>query len=150
MSASLQETGVGSGPIRHLLIIEDTEGQRTIGLDAASYSLGRDQTNSVVLHSSFVSRQHAQLLRLPTQDPHQYSFRIIDGNSQGKRSTNGIVVNGQRCLSHDLRDGDQIVFSSDVTVYYQVRQGLCQQEWEQFNQDTHNDDSGPVTTVVEL
>ncbi len=119
---------------RHVLVIEDAEGRRTISLDAATYSLGRDVTNAIVLHSSFVSRQHAILLRMPTQGPNRYIFRIIDGNLQGKRSTNGITINNQRCYSHDLQNGDVIVFSSDVTAGYYISANLSNDEFARYTE----------------
>jgi pSer/pThr/pTyr-binding forkhead associated (FHA) protein len=48
-----------SQQIEHLLVIEDDQGKRTIVLEAATYSIGRDLGNSIVLHSQSVSRQHA-------------------------------------------------------------------------------------------
>ena len=107
-----------SQQIQHLLLIEDKQGKRTIKLEDATYSMGRDSTNSIVLHSKLVSRQHAILLRISIPETASYLFRLIDGNLQGNRSTNGLTVNGQRCFSHDLKHGDAIVFGSDVKVKY--------------------------------
>jgi len=105
-------------PIHHLLVIEDKQGKRTIALEAATCSIGRDPSNSIALNSNLVSRQHAILLRLTTPDSARYLFRLIDGNLQGKRSTNGMTVNGKRCAAHDLRHGDIIVFGGDVRARY--------------------------------
>ncbi|HEY9847576.1 MAG TPA: PAS domain-containing protein, partial [Candidatus Caenarcaniphilales bacterium] len=65
-----------------------------------------------------VSRHHATLLRVTTPETASYLFRLIDGNLQGKRSTNGILVNNQRCFSYNLKHGDVIVFGSDVKARY--------------------------------
>lgn len=105
-------------PIQHILLIKDNQGNRTIKLEATTFSIGRDPTNSVVLYSKLVSRQHAILLRISTHETDSYSFRLIDGNLQGDRSTNGITVNGKRCFSHDLKHGDLIVFGGDVEARY--------------------------------
>jgi hypothetical protein len=51
-------------------------------------------------------------------DTATYMFRLIDGNLQGKRSVNGLIVNGRRCFSHDLKHGDVIIFGGDVRVRY--------------------------------
>ncbi|HCF26618.1 MAG TPA: histidine kinase [Cyanobacteria bacterium UBA11049] len=107
-----------SQQIQHLLLIEDNQGKRTLKLEGATYSIGRDSTNSIVLHSKLVSRQHAILLRISIPETASYLFRLIDGNLQGNRSTNGVTVNGQRCFSHDLKHGDAIVFGLDVKVRY--------------------------------
>ncbi len=94
----------------HLLVVEDAQGQRTVPLQANTYSLGRGSTNSIVIHSRRVSRQHAILLRVTTPGDEAYRFRVIDGDLQGNRSTNGLFVNGQRCFSHDLQHRDLIEF----------------------------------------
>lgn len=104
--------------IEHLLVIEDQQGKRAIKLKDATCSIGRDSTNSIVLHSKLVSRQHAILLRISIPETASYLFRLIDGNLQGTRSTNGLSVNGKRCFSHDLKHGDVIVFGADVKASY--------------------------------
>ncbi|GAB4233365.1 MAG: hypothetical protein Kow0049_16750 [Stanieria sp.] len=104
--------------IEHLLVIEDCKGKRTIVLESATCSIGRDPSNSIVLHSSKISRNHAMLLRLTIPNTSNHQFRIIDGNLQGKRSTNGISVNGHRCSSHNLQHGDEIMFGSEVRARY--------------------------------
>lgn len=105
-------------PIQHWLLIEDNQGQRTVILEATTCTIGRDSTNSIVLHSMLVSRQHAILLRMTTPGTDTHFFRLIDGNLQGKRSTNGIAVNDQVCFSHDLKHGDLIVFGGNVNARY--------------------------------
>jgi len=91
----------GKQQLQHFLVIEDKQGKRIIALEATTCSIGRDSTNSIVLHSKLVSRQHAILLRVTIPATTNYLFRLIDGDLQGKRSTNGMTVNGQRCFSHD-------------------------------------------------
>lgn len=71
--------------IRHLLVVKDLQGQRTIPLQDATYSLGRDSRNAIVLRSRSVSRQHAILLRVTIPETDQYGFRIIDGDFKGKK-----------------------------------------------------------------
>lgn len=117
---------------RHVLVIDDKEGRRTISLEAATYSLGRDPTNAIVLHSDFVSRQHAIVFRVPLPDKAGYCFRLLDGNVEGKRSTNGLIINGIRCYSHDLKHGDMIIFSSDVSVGYYVSANLTDAEFARY------------------
>ncbi len=108
--------------IRHLLVVQDLEGQQTIPLYEATYSLGRHRGNSIVLRSPSVSRQHAILLRVTIPDTDQYCFRIIDGNFTGKGSSNGLLVNGTKCLSHNLKHGDVITFGNHQAQakYYAV------------------------------
>ena len=119
--------------IRHFLVIEDNHGKRLFPLRAASYSLGRDSRNSIILHSKSVSRQHALLLRitLSSEDSGHYIFRVLDGNLRGKRSTNGVFINGERCVSHDLRHGDLIEFGTpSVSVHYHTLTNLSDQEYQ--------------------
>jgi len=108
--------------IRHLLVIKDLGGQRTVPLQEATYSLGRDSRNAIVLRSRSVSRQHAILLRVTTPNTDLFGFRIIDGNFKGKRSTNGLFVNGIKCFSHNLQHDDLITFGNQQTQarYYAI------------------------------
>ncbi len=105
---------------RHVVVVDDDNGRRSIALDAATYSLGRDQTNAIVLESKSVSRQHALLLRLPVPETAGYRYRLVDGNAEGRPSVNGIMVNGKRCSSHNLTNGDVIVFGRHVKASYMV------------------------------
>jgi pSer/pThr/pTyr-binding forkhead associated (FHA) protein len=104
----------------HLLKIEDERGSRTLTLDAATYSLGRDQTNAILLASKHISRKQALLLRMPKGKPNVYSYRLMDGDSAGKPSKNGVMINGRPCKTRDLESGDVIVFANSVMVVYQV------------------------------
>jgi PAS domain S-box-containing protein len=110
----------GIQQIEHLLVIEDRQGKRTIVLNAATCSVGRDPSNNVVLDSQSISRHHALLLRITKPNANHHSFRLIDGDLQGKRSKNGLTVNERPCTSHDLRHGDTILFGDDVKARYYV------------------------------
>lgn len=109
-----------SKQLDHLLAIQDKQGRRIVTLEAVTCSIGRDSSNSIVLYSHSVSRQHAILLRVTMPGTDQHIFRIVDGDLQGKRSTNGLIINGKRCFARDLKDGDEIVFGSDVKAKYCV------------------------------
>lgn len=138
---------------RHVLVVDDFDGRRTINLDAATYSIGRDLTNSIVLNSKMVSRQHAILLRVTVPDTSTHMFRIIDGDLQGKRSTNGLVVNGRKLFSHDLKHGDQLQFGSDVKAKYYLLRNMSDADFNQYQDDpevsrlllTHHD---PFETII--
>jgi pSer/pThr/pTyr-binding forkhead associated (FHA) protein len=69
-----------------------------------------------------VSRHHATFLQVKYNHLEQNEvFWIIDGDLKGNRSTNGLIVNGKRCLSHELQHGDQITLANLVTIkYYQI------------------------------
>ncbi|NJM28295.1 MAG: FHA domain-containing protein, partial [Pseudanabaena sp. RU_4_16] len=72
------------------------------------------------MRSQLVSRQHAVLLRVPVPKKSSHLFRIIDGNLQGRRSKNGLLINGKHYFSHILSHGDEIVFSNDTRASYQI------------------------------
>ncbi|MEO0373656.1 MAG: ATP-binding protein [Cyanobacteria bacterium P01_A01_bin.17] len=105
-------------PIHHLLLIEDQKGKRTVALEAATCTIGRGESNTIVLVSETISRHHAILLRVTTPQAVTHQFRIVDGNLQGQRSTNGISINGKRCYSHNLVHGDVIIFGGNVMARY--------------------------------
>ncbi|MEH1904914.1 MAG: EAL domain-containing protein [Nostoc sp.] len=108
--------------IRHLLVVQDLGGHRTVPLQETTYSLGRHPANTIVLASRSVSMQHAILLRVTVPETDQYGFQIIDGNYKGKASTNGLFVNGNKCFSHNLRNGDIIAFGGNQAQakYYAI------------------------------
>jgi signal transduction histidine kinase/pSer/pThr/pTyr-binding forkhead associated (FHA) protein len=106
--------------IQHLLVIEDDRGKRIIALQEETCSIGRDPSNTIVLYSPRISRQHAILLRTTNPEVDGYLFRIVDGNLQGNRSRNGLIVNGKKCFSHDLTYGDEIIFGEEVKARYYV------------------------------
>jgi pSer/pThr/pTyr-binding forkhead associated (FHA) protein len=113
---------------KHLLIIEDDRGRREILLTNSVYSLGRQSTCDIRLFSHFVSRYHATLIRRSSEQG-EYYYRLVDGDLQGKRSTNGLLINGRKLQVHDLQDGDEIVFAPQVSaVYYLLRQDAVSPE----------------------
>lgn len=104
----------------HILLIEEEEGVQCILLESPTYSLGRDPKNSVVLPASkSVSRFHAMLLRIPGANSSEYRYRIVDGDANGKLSTNGVVVNGKRDTSHTLMEGD-VIMLGNLKVSYRM------------------------------
>lgn len=126
--------------IRHLLVIDDKKGKRTVPLEMATYSIGRDQSNSIVLHGRSISRQHAMILRMTVPDSDRYLFRIIDGNLNGKKSTNGLFINRKKYTSYDLKHGDVIEFGDHIKIKYYVLSNLLDSEYAEFSEV--NDVSG--------
>ena len=106
--------------LRHILVIEDQKSRRIIPLKEGNYSIGRDPNSGIPLYDRQVSRHHATVLRVNDYHNNNYSYRIIDGNLQGKRSTNGIVVNSKYCLSHELKHGDLIRFGGKCKASYHI------------------------------
>ncbi len=118
-SSQLKPT-INQQKTRQVLVIEDTEGKRIIYLDKNVYSIGRESQNSIVINSHLVSRNHATLLRFYDAKNSSYSFQINDGDIQGKPSTNGLIVNGKKCLSRLLQHKDLIVFGGKAKASYLV------------------------------
>ena len=111
---------MGIQPQKHQLTIKDTKKEYTIDLKSSVYSIGRDYNNSIVLDSDKLSRYHATLLRISLAGSNNYHFRIIDGDLTGRRSKNGIKVNGKRCFYYDLEHGDVIDFHDNITAIYKT------------------------------
>jgi diguanylate cyclase (GGDEF)-like protein len=109
-------------PFRHILVIEDRKARRIVALEQPTYSMGREPSNDIVIYDRIVSRHHATLLRIKKSPRHDsdYFYRIIDGDLEGHKSTNGIVVNGTGCDSHNLKHGDVIVLGNEAKVSYYI------------------------------
>lgn len=143
MSSPQQKT------IRHLLVIIDEQGKRTYNLEASMYSVGRDGSNAIVLKSDKISRQHAILLRMPHPESKGYRYKIQDGNLEGKRSINGITVNGQSVTSVELKSGDMIVFGGVVQAAYYIK-NLSDRELQDYTkQPEFRSLKGPITNKEE-
>ncbi len=108
----------------HILLISDARGTRNFLLDSLKYTIGREVHNNIQLFSRFVSRQHAILLRVPN-DRGGYSYRIIDGDSSGKASVNGVIINHHiKVTSYDLCHGDVITLAPNVDLTYKIEHTL--------------------------
>jgi pSer/pThr/pTyr-binding forkhead associated (FHA) protein len=104
----------------HILIVTDGKGHREIRLQDQIYSMGRSAHCHILLQSQFVSRHHATLVKREQEDRHYY--RIIDGDSEGKHSVNGLLVNGKKVRFHDLKNGDRVIFGPQVEAVYEYRE----------------------------
>ncbi len=104
----------------HILIVTDGKGHREIKLKDEVYSLGRGVQCSIILQSQFISRHHATLVRRKEEERNCY--RLIDGDSQGNPSVNGLLINGKKVRFHDLKHGDKVIFGPQVEAVYQYRE----------------------------
>ena len=118
--------------IRHLLAISDHAGERVVSLEAEVYSLGRDNSNAIIIHGSSISRKHATILRITFPEKDGYCFRIVDGSLSGKRSTNGISIGGKKLGSCDLQHGDLIDFGNSITAQYYAVTNLSDLEFDRL------------------
>ncbi len=99
-----------------ILVLEDSMGQRIIPLDNIYYSIGRSPSSHIRLFDTFVSREHALIIRIPDSQGNGYTFMIFDGDSGSKRSTNGLFINGAAVRSHQLQPSDVINFGPKVVA----------------------------------
>jgi len=124
--------------MEYILEIKAPTANRFLILTAESYTLGRSSKNSIVIKDSQVSRHHATIIREENEaQKHEnsfsfslttdqvkldrYCFCIYDGDPQGKRSSNGLVINGKSCISSLLKVGDIIELGDRVKLkYYQL------------------------------
>lgn len=104
----------------HILIVTDGKGHREIRLQDDLYSMGRGEHCNILLQSQFVSRHHATLVKRQEEDRHYY--RIIDGDSEGRNSVNGLLINGKKVRFHDLQHRDKVVFGPQVEAVYEYRE----------------------------
>jgi len=136
----------------HLLEFETEDKAFSVLLDNATQSVGRDPSNTIALDYPSISRQHAILLRIAVEQTENYIFRILDGDLQGKKSTNGIFINGRKETSCILKHGDLIVFGKDAkATYYNFfgQPGLkSPEEVKLALLNLHQDDSTSFETVV--
>ncbi|MGK7884810.1 MAG: EAL domain-containing protein [Crocosphaera sp.] len=105
--------------IQHILAFNLTSGQRVFYLEESEYCIGRYSKNSIFINDEGISRQHATLIKKQKKNAH-FSYILIDGNNQGNRSTNGLMVNGQIIEEVELKHGDKIHFTRDVKAHYYI------------------------------
>ena len=115
-----ENSGIMNGVplIQHILVVEDQANRRTIILDEANYTMGRHSSNSIQMNSRQSSRHHATFVRKFNTKLNQFTYLIVDGDLEGNKSQNGIFINGEKCLVHELKDGDLINFGCDVNASY--------------------------------
>jgi pSer/pThr/pTyr-binding forkhead associated (FHA) protein len=101
----------------HLLLIEEQR-DRVILLEAERYLMGRNDSNEIVLNHDRISREHATLLRIPVANESKCIYRLMDGDAEGKPSTNGLFVNGQRQQCYDLVNDNVISFAGVINALY--------------------------------
>lgn len=110
------------GEIKHIINITYGKTHQSIVLTNEIYSIGRHSANKIVIYHGAISRFHCTILPVKYQGKTQQQlFWIIDGDLKGNRSSNGIFVNGNKALSHELQSGDIIkIGGNQVQVTYKV------------------------------
>ncbi len=92
-------------PNAALIEIRDSDGRSfQVPLGNQPVTFGRAQSNDIVVHSRFVSSNHARI------EPDADGHRITDVGS-----TNGLLFNGVRVPMHDFHDGDAVRVGDPLT-----------------------------------
>ncbi|NCO76049.1 MAG: FHA domain-containing protein [Cyanobacteria bacterium] len=102
----------------HILVVEDDTGRREILLRKSKYSIGRAQQSDIRIHSPFVSRYHATIIRQFDDQGYTY-YEILDGDGHKIFSANGILVNGRKVNNQQLKNGDKVIFGPQIFIIYQ-------------------------------
>ncbi len=90
-----------------LFVIQGADQGKRFELMTSPVALGRDNSNSVRLHDTEVSRRHAEL-RLERE-----GYRIVDLGS-----ANGTFVNGQPVEQTPLHPGDRVQLGQTVMLFH--------------------------------
>lgn len=113
-----------------------------IDLEQFPFTVGRNDTCDYQIHSSRVSREHAEIVR--------------EGNTvrlRDLKSTNGTQVNGKRVEEHRLVDGDLVViadvhFSFRTTAAESARVTVTQVMEKPASDDNEDDPVGDLVHAV--
>ncbi len=89
-----------------LFVIRGRDQGTRFQLEEPVHTVGRTQSNSVRLHDTEVSREHAELVRRGDS----YLLRDLS-------SSNGTYVNGQQSNERELVSGDQLQFGRSLLLY---------------------------------
>ncbi|MDJ0511201.1 MAG: EAL domain-containing protein [Crocosphaera sp.] len=144
---------------RHLIVIEDQRYRQTISLEEETYSIGRQTNNSIVIYSQQASRYHGTLMKRKDRNNNGYSYWIIDGDINGKKSRNGIYVNGEKCFIKELKNGDLINFGCEVNATYYSTHELSNtvinitkntHQQQQFNHRENHDNCGASQASLDI
>lgn len=97
-SVGSDKTQLVSQPVPKLVVISGPASGKSYVLEGESRSIGRADGNDIVLPDQTVSSKHAALRKVGA------AWRIDDAGS-----SNGVMVNGSKVSSRELKAGDKIV-----------------------------------------
>jgi len=112
--------------LKYVLLIQEPRGTRAVVLENHLCTVGRRLDNTICIANTFVSRNHAYLVRVALPDYQDYTYTIYDGDidNQFKPSVNGVFVNGRRIKHHTLAPGDVIHFGPAIqAIFHPVKEG---------------------------
>ena len=90
-----------------LFVIQGYDQGKRFEIDEPSITLGREAANSVQLHDTEVSREHAEI-RIDELE----GYRLRDLGS-----SNGTFVNSRRVREHLLKSGDRVQVGSTLMIF---------------------------------
>jgi signal transduction histidine kinase len=96
-----------------LFVIQGRDQGSRFQLEESVHTVGRTQNNSIRLHDTEVSREHAELVRKGDS----YVLRDLG-------SSNGTYVNGRPATEHELVSGDQLQFGRSLLLYTGFVEGV--------------------------
>ena len=117
-------------PVR-LKVLKNTPpfGEHVFELEKDIIVIGKDPKNEIHLEgTSFVSRQHAKLVR------HGSTYNIVDLNSR-----NGTILNGNRIksnLEHPIKNGD-LIYICEFVIEFSAEQPKIKPEEDLFPEPGH-------------
>lgn len=104
---------------RSILVLDFLGARKNISLNTCYFSIGRHPQCSLTIEKKVVSRHHATIVWVKNQNRRsQGSYWLIDGDGRGKKSRNGVYVNGRRISKHQLTCGDVISIDADSKIIY--------------------------------
>ena len=110
---------ISSSIERSVLIIDFLGVRKNISLNSYYFSIGRHSQCSLTIDNKLVSRHHATIVWVKNRDDRNKGFYwIIDGDGKGKKSKNGVYVNGNKIAKHKLICGDEISVDASSTIIY--------------------------------
>jgi len=93
----------------------DSPNLRTVPVEKIPFTIGRGERTELQIHSTSVSREHAQLVKTPT------GYRLRD-----LESTNGTMINGQPITDAPLNDGDSVSIADVELTFLCASMGKLQ------------------------
>ena len=97
---------------KYALIVKTNVDIKVYPLNKQKVTIGRNYDNDIVLSSQGVSRHHAVV------HISQSNCWIADGDTEGRSSTNGLLINNLAQKSNHLKDGDVITFCKGTHAFF--------------------------------
>jgi len=104
---------------RSILVFDFLGVRKNISLNTCYFSIGRHPQCSLTIEKKVVSRHHATIVWIKNKDDRNKGcYWILDGDGKGKKSKNGVYVNGKKISKHQLICGDLISVDNSSNIIY--------------------------------